>query len=636
MISLKNTIRKVIIGIIVFIVLTFIINFWFVPTTKSYLNTSNQRIQNVKENIIALDLPMRVIDNVLTQVANDASNQSNIKLLEAYDKNQKLMMNATKEMQSELELIQMDLFSVNKLSLSRHKELLNEMDDKLDELLLSASRINELIRGSKIDNTPFDIIKNYDERIVQTIGELELLNKAFNDNVVNDFTILINGILVLLILFLILFSLGVYKYVIYDQQFIIKSFEQMEQKNYDFNHLPKTRAIFTEERDIYEKIKVMYEEEQFAKDVKEIILETYHIDDVIEKLFKTVSSRLNIDRVGIAFVDYSRKKFIAEFGFANYDVIKLGPGFEVNFGKTTLTKILYSKMSFITEDLEEELVKRPNSASLKLLMEEGVQSNLVVPLIMGEAVFGMVFFSSTEKHHFNQEHLRLAEKLIYEISGMLNRAYFTKVVLSRITNSFSELVDKKDNETGDHLQRMVRYSVIIAEGLRVSKIENYDVNRKFVLEVERNASAHDIGKVGIPDEILKKPGKLDPDEWEIMKTHAAIGADIFKSLREGLQVFDAEFYRFAEDIARYHHERWDGTGYPEGLEQLEIPLAARIVAIADVFDALTSKRHYKEPFSFERSLEMIRESARTHLDPILVDVFLKHQDKAWLVYQENV
>ena len=636
MISLKNTIRKVIIGIIVFIVLTFIINFWFVPTTKSYLNTSNQRIQNVKENIIALDLPMRVIDNVLTQVANDASNQSNIKLLEAYDKNQKLMMNATKEMQSQLELIQMDLFSVNKLSLSRHKELLNEMDDKLDELLLSASRINELIRGSKIDNTPFDIIKNYDERIVQTIGELELLNKAFNDNVVNDFTILINGILVLLILFLILFSLGVYKYVIYDQQFIIKSFEQMEQKNYDFNHLPKTRAIFTEERDIYEKIKVIYEEEQFAKDVKEIILETYHIDDVIEKLFKTVSSRLNIDRVGIAFVDYSRKKFIAEFGFANYDVIKLGPGFEVNFGKTTLTKILYSKMSFITEDLEEELVKRPNSASLKLLMEEGVQSNLVVPLIMGEAVFGMVFFSSTEKHHFNQEHLRLAEKLIYEISGMLNRAYFTKVVLSRITNSFSELVDKKDNETGDHLQRMVRYSVIIAEGLRVSKIENYDVNRKFVLEIERNASAHDIGKVGIPDEILKKPGKLDPDEWKIMKTHAAIGADIFKSLREGLQVFDAEFYRFAEDIARYHHERWDGTGYPEGLEQLEIPLAARIVAIADVFDALTSKRHYKEPFSFERSLEMIRESAGTHLDPILVDVFLKHQDKAWLVYQENV
>lgn len=636
MISLKNTIRKIIIGIIAFIVLTFIINFWFVPTTKSYLNTSNQRIQNVKESIIALDLPMRVVDNVLTQVANDASNQSNIKLLEAYDKNQKIMINATKEMQSELEFIQADLFSVNKLSLSRHKALLMDMDDKLDDLLLSASRINELIRGSKIENTPFDIIKNYDERIVQTIGELELLNNDFNDKVVNDFTILINGLIVLLILFLILFSLGVYKYVIYDQQFIIKSFEQMEQKNYDFNHLPKSRAIFTEERDIYEKIKVIYEEEQFAKDVKEIILETYHIDDVIEKLFKTVSTRLNIDRVGIAFVDYSRKKFIAEFGFANYDAIKLGPGFEVNFGKTTLTKILYSKMSFITEDLEEELIKRPNSASLKLLMEEGVQSNLVVPLIMGEAVFGMVFFSSTEKHHFNHEHLRLAEKLIYEISGMLNRAYFTKVVLSRITNSFSELVDKKDNETGDHLQRMVRYSVIIAEGLRVAKIANYEVNRKFVLEVERNASAHDIGKVGIPDEILKKPGKLDLNEWEIMKTHAAIGADIFKSLREGLQVFDAEFYRYAEDIARYHHERWDGTGYPEGLEQLEIPLAARIVAIADVFDALTSKRHYKEPFSFERSLEMIRESAGTHLDPILVDVFLKHQDKVWLVYQENV
>ncbi len=636
MISLKNTIRKVIVGIILFIIVAFLINFWFVPTTKSYLNTSNQRIQTVKESVITLDLPMRVVENVLSQVSNDATNQSNIKLLEAYDKNQKQMINATKEMQTELDLIQMDLLAINKLSLSRHKALLNDMDDKLDELLLSASRINELIRGSKIDNTPFDIIKNYDARIVQSIGELEALNKSFNNLVVRDFTILINGIIILLIVFLILFSLGVYKYVIYDQQFIIKSFEQMESKDYDFSHLPRMRSIFTEERDIFEKIKVIYEEEQFAKDVKEIILETYHIDDVIEKLFKTVSTRLNIDRVGIAFVDYSRKKFIAEFGFASYDVIKLGPGFEVNFGKTTLTKILYSKTSFITDNLEEELVKRPNSASLKLLMEEGVQSNLVVPLIMGEAVFGMVFFSSTEKHHFNQEHLRLAEKLIYEISGMLNRAYFTKVVLSRITNSFSELVDKKDNETGDHLLRMVRYSVIIAEGLRLAKIPNYDVNRKFVLEIERNASAHDIGKVGIPDEILKKPGKLDSNEWQVMKTHAAIGADIFKSLREGLQVFDADFYRFAEDIARYHHERWDGTGYPEGLEKHDIPLSARIVAIADVFDALTSKRHYKEPFSFERSLEMVQESAGTHLDPVLVELFIKHQDKIWLVYQENV
>ena len=170
---------------------------------------------------------------------------------------------------------------------------------------------------------------------------------------------------------------------------------------------------------------------------------------------------------------------------------------------------------------------------------------------------------------------------------------------------------------------------------RSKGLPGYTVNRKFVLEIERNASAHDIGKVGIPDEILKKPGKLTPEEWLIMKRHAGFGADIFKSLREGLRVFDADFYRFAEEIARYHHERWDGTGYPEGLRGEAIPLSARIVALADVFDAITSKRVYKAPFSFEQSVQMIKESSGTHLDPVLVDVFIENIEKVWEIYQES-
>jgi HD-GYP domain-containing protein (c-di-GMP phosphodiesterase class II) len=171
---------------------------------------------------------------------------------------------------------------------------------------------------------------------------------------------------------------------------------------------------------------------------------------------------------------------------------------------------------------------------------------------------------------------------------------------------------------------MVKYSVAIARGLRLKKLPGYEIDRKFILEIERNASSHDIGKVGIPDSVLKKPGKLNPDEWVTMKTHAAIGADIFRDLRMGLTAFDPEFYKMAEEIARHHHEKWDGTGYPDGLKGTEIPLSARIVAIADVFDALTSKRVYKEAFSLDDSLDIIRNSRGNHLDPVIVDVFFEN------------
>lgn len=132
------------------------------------------------------------------------------------------------------------------------------------------------------------------------------------------------------------------------------------------------------------------------------------------------------------------------------------------------------------------------------------------------------------------------------------------------------------------------------------------------------APMHDVGKIGIPDKILMKPGKLDPQEWEIMKTHSVIGARI-------LAGSDAEFIQLGETIAHFHHEKWDGSGYPDGLKGIDIPISCRIVAIADVFDALTSKRPYKEPFSLEKSLSIIRDGNGSHFDPDVVDAFFDIQ-----------
>ncbi len=170
----------------------------------------------------------------------------------------------------------------------------------------------------------------------------------------------------------------------------------------------------------------------------------------------------------------------------------------------------------------------------------------------------------------------------------------------------------KDEDTGAHIKRMSRYSAAIARrmGLDESTVET----------ILYAAPMHDLGKIGIPDQILMKPAKLDPIEWEIMKLHTVIGAKILKGS-------DAEFIRLGESIAQCHHEKWDGSGYPGSLKGNKIPIAGRIAAIADVFDALTSKRPYKEAFSVEKSLGIIGEGRESHFDPDVVDAFFAIQDE---------
>jgi len=168
----------------------------------------------------------------------------------------------------------------------------------------------------------------------------------------------------------------------------------------------------------------------------------------------------------------------------------------------------------------------------------------------------------------------------------------------------------KDEDTGAHIKRLSQYAVAVARRM--------SLDEGTIESIAYAAPMHDLGKIGIPDFILSKPAKLNPAEWEIIKKHPVIGAEILKGS-------SAEFIRLAEIIAYSHHEKWDGSGYPEGLKGEDIPIAGRIIAIADVFDALTSKRPYKEPFSVEKSLDIIREQKGIHFDPAVVDPFLAIQ-----------
>ena len=170
----------------------------------------------------------------------------------------------------------------------------------------------------------------------------------------------------------------------------------------------------------------------------------------------------------------------------------------------------------------------------------------------------------------------------------------------------------RDEDTGAHIKRLSFYSAAVARrmGLDEGTIET----------ILYAVPMHDLGKIGIPDRILLKPAKLDPVEWEIMKQHTVIGAKI-------LNGSNAEFIKLGQVIALSHHEKWDGSGYPNSLKGVGIPIAGRISAIADVFDALTSKRPYKEPFSVEKSLAIIREGRGSHFDPDVLDAFFAIQDE---------
>ena len=186
--------------------------------------------------------------------------------------------------------------------------------------------------------------------------------------------------------------------------------------------------------------------------------------------------------------------------------------------------------------------------------------------------------------------------------------------------ALAKLAESRDPETGLHLERVQRFSRRIAgqvmEGLRT----NQEMDSDFIRLVYQTSPLHDIGKVGIPDSILLKPGRLSDEEFEIMKSHTTIGAE---TLDAALTNFpQARFLQVARDIAQSHHERWDGRGYPQGLAGDDIPLAARIVAVADVYDALTSRRVYKDAYSHDVAKNIILDDAGKHFDPQVVDAFL--------------
>lgn len=204
-------------------------------------------------------------------------------------------------------------------------------------------------------------------------------------------------------------------------------------------------------------------------------------------------------------------------------------------------------------------------------------------------------------------------------------------------NALALLAEKRDNETGNHLHRTQTYIEALMTELGDHPRFAEGLQQPMRTLIAKAAPLHDIGKVGIPDQILLKPGKLTPEEFEIMKTHSEIGATAITEAIDrvtqstGTQIDNAhsplQFLEVARQIALHHHEKWNGQGYPAGLAGNDIPLPARLMALADVFDALTCRRHYKDAFPIERARSILVEGKGQHFDPDIVDAYLKIEDQ---------
>ncbi|MFO7941757.1 MAG: HD domain-containing protein [Bacillota bacterium] len=195
-----------------------------------------------------------------------------------------------------------------------------------------------------------------------------------------------------------------------------------------------------------------------------------------------------------------------------------------------------------------------------------------------------------------------------------------------------QLASMRNDETGEHLNRVAAYSRLIAEGLQKNTEYRDRITEHYVDTLEQASELHDIGKIGIPDSVLRKPGRLSDAEFELMKTHTTLGAKTLEKV--GKRYPDNELVQMATSLALTHHEKWDGSGYPNGLHGQEIPLSGRIMALTDAYDAMRSERVYKKAFSHDYCVEAITENSGTHYDPDIVAIFLENEHEFNRIYDE--
>ncbi len=329
-----------------------------------------------------------------------------------------------------------------------------------------------------------------------------------------------------------------------------------------------------------------------------------------------------VDRISVALYDAETstlKTFVAspveESPLLNYET-----NFETD---SSLAEIVTLKRPRIVNDLN--LFAAGDKEHTRAILGHGFASSYTYPMFHHQTLIGFVFFNSVHKNYFRDRVLEQVEVFAHLIAEVvMNDLNVIRSLVAALRTAIS-MVHMRDPETGNHLERMARFSRLIARVL--VRDGKYQLDDEQIEQIYNFAPLHDVGKIGIPDHILLKPSSLDPPEREVMNSHTVIGRQIVEDLITNFGFDHIPYIDYLRNITEAHHEAMDGTGYPDGLQGQAIALEARIVAASDVFDALTTRRPYKTPWSNDHALSMMKLMALDKLDKDCVEALVNCEEQ---------
>lgn len=336
------------------------------------------------------------------------------------------------------------------------------------------------------------------------------------------------------------------------------------------------------------------------------------LDETLQFIYEEFQSFVPFDWVGVFFSSLDNKSYLLERCYSPKALhIKEGDSFNALIGCFATASEQPKVFSFSNISVEKGSIDES-------LTKNYLNSAVYLPLLGQNKQRAVMIFASNNQT-FQQSHVEFLANIGTTVTHILEKTLVVESLVTSAIEGLAKLAESRDPETGDHLIRMAHYSAIIAEELGRQGPYIGLISPAYVRDVFHFAPMHDIGKVGVRDEVLLKPGLLNPDERKEIEQHPVIGGEVLRKCEAQMEAQGHQIFQTAIEIAECHHEKFNGTGYPQRLKGQEIPLSARIVTVADVFDALTSRRPYKEAWSIDQALDHMKKESNLHFDPAIIE-----------------